>query len=162
MAACTAPSPPQTDVGDAAIVGYARAVLNDLQGASIAEGREYCGYIFLAPGTGRLAHTVSPPGAVDFCDYGYAPATTVASFHTHGDYTPDYDSEIPSVEDVVGSVDIGFDDYLATPGGRFWFIGSDGTARLICGPGCLVSDPAYRPDPTLPVRDTYSLGNLAG
>lgn len=161
LAACAAsPSPPALP-GDPAIASYARTVLNDLQTRSIAESREYCGYIYRQPGSGRLAHTLSPAGAVDFCDYGFAPTTTVASFHTHGNHSVDYDSEVPSVDDLAGSVEIGYDDYLATPGGRFWLVGADGVARLICGPGCLISDPAYRPDPTLPVRAEYTLAALA-
>lgn len=137
---------------------YAKSVLNSLQPPSFAEGREFCGYIFVDE-SGSLAHTVAR-GTVDFCDYNAAPATTVASYHTHGNFAEGYDSEIPSVDDLSGSVEIGFDDYLGTPGGRFWINGANGVSRLICGQGCLKSDPNYRPDPLLPVDNQYTLGDL--
>jgi len=158
LGACTQPpQPPQTK--DSALVqSYAKSVLNDLAQPSFTQGIEFCGYIF-ETGTGGFDHTVTL-GTVDFCDYGPAPETTVASYHTHGNYAPDYDSEIPSVEDVEGSVDIGFNDYLGTPGGRFWINGADGVARLLCDAGCLKSDPNYRPDPTLPVDNSYTLRDL--
>ncbi len=111
---------------------------------------------------GALTHTRPRRGRVDFCDYGIAPSTTVASFHTHGQYLDGYDSEIPSFDDAKGSIDIGYDDYLGTPGGRFWVIGADGRSILLCGEGCLPSDPNYRDDPSLPVDNAYTIGELAG
>ena len=141
------------------VQAYAKTVLNDLLPASFAEGREFCGYIFVQP-NGTLSHTQPRAGRVDFCDYGLAPTTTVASFHTHGQYLPQYDSEIPSFDDARGSIDIGYDDYLGTPGGRFWVIGADGESNLLCGVGCLPSDPNYREDPSLPVDNAYTVGEL--
>ncbi len=162
LAACAGGvTPPAASSDTRAVQAYARAVLTDLNKSSFEQEREFCGYIFVTP-EGGLSHTQPKAGLVDFCDYGIAPATTVASFHTHGQYLPGYDSEIPSFDDAKGSVDIGYDDYLGTPGGRFWVIGADGRSALLCGEGCLPSDPNYRDDPTLPVDNAYTIGELAG
>lgn len=154
LAGCAAPQSTTT------VTGYAKSVLNDLQGPSIAQGREFCGYI-VRDQSGALDHTVAPAGSIDTCDYGYVPANAVASFHTHGDYNASYDSEIPSLDDARSSIDVALDDYLATPGGRFWVIGANGISRLLCDAGCLQSDPAYRPDPALPVDNVYAVQQLA-
>lgn len=158
LTACAAPPASEQSGAASDVQDYAKAVLNSLAAPSFTQGIEFCGYIFEGA-DGALAHTVKS-GGVDFCDYGPAPGTTVASYHTHGDYAVGYDSEIPSVDDVEGSVGIGFDDYLGTPGGRFWINRADGVAQLICGAGCLESDPDYVPDPTLPVDNRYTLSDL--
>ena len=161
LGACAAPAPPPAAPATSSNVQtYARGVLNSLAGPSFTEEIEFCGYIF-EDDNGDLAHTIAA-GSLDFCDYGSAPATTVASYHTHGNYEPNYDSEIPSVDDLEGSIDIGYDDYLGTPGGRFWINRADGVSELICGAGCLKSDPNYLPDPTLPVDNRYTLRDLEG
>ena len=137
----------------------AKQVLNDLQPTSITQQREFCGYIYRDT-NGALRTTAPQAGSVDACDYGFAPKTTVASFHTHGNHDNAYDSEIPSIDDAQASVDTGIGDYLATPGGRLWWIGADGISVQLCGPGCMTADPAYRPDPALPVDSNYTLGAL--
>lgn len=161
LSAC-AGVPPRLDVtaDQSEVQAYARAVLTDLNQRSFTEEREFCGYIF-TQADGGLTHTQPRAGRVDFCDYGLAPPTTVASFHTHGQYLAGYDSEIPSFDDAKGSVDIGYDDYLGTPGGRFWVVAANGRSTLLCDAGCLPSDPNYRDDPTLPVDNTYTIGELA-
>lgn len=144
---------------DPELQAFAKMLLNDLQPASIAEQREYCGYIYRETNS-ALASTSPQSGTLDACDYGYAPETTVASFHTHGNHLDGYDSEIPSVEDAQGSVDTGISDFLVTPGGRLWWIGADGISIELCGERCLIADATYAPDPTLPVDSQYSLSEL--
>lgn len=157
LAAC-AGAQPEPRAPQPQVQTYARSVVNSLQPQSFANQREYCGYIYLTPND-TLAHTTRA-GDLSSCDYGRAPSGTIASFHTHGHYAPGYDSEIPSVDDATGSIDSGLDDYLGTPGGRFWIIGADGRSDLICDAGCLQSDPNYRDDPSLPVDNAYTLGEL--
>lgn len=159
LVACAGAPTPSSTASPSQVQTYAKGVLDTLLPKSFVEEREFCGYIFVRP-DGSLAHTTPRPGRVDFCDYGPAPVTTVASFHTHGHYLPGFDSEIPSFDDARGSVDIGYDDYLGTPGGRFWVIGADGRSSLLCGVGCLPSDPNYREDPTLPVDNAYTVREL--
>lgn len=144
---------------DPDLQAFAKTVLNDLQPASIAEQREYCGYIY-RDANGALASTAAQSGTLDACDYGFAPTTTVASFHTHGNHLPAYDSEIPSVDDALASVDTGISDFLVTPGGRLWWIGADGVSVQLCGENCMVADATYAPDPALPVDSRYSLREL--
>lgn len=144
---------------DPDVQAFAKTVLNDLQPASIQQQREFCGYIF-REATGHLRSAAPRTGTVDACDYGRAPITAIASYHTHGNHLAAYDSEIPSVDDAQASVDTGLGDYLATPGGRLWWIGADGISVQLCGAGCMVADATYAPDPLLPVDSTYSLREL--
>lgn len=147
---------------DAHVTALARAVLAQIQERSIANRREYCGMIG-RDATGRLVLGKVRKGSAGACRPPRDPAgfIAVASFHTHGAYDPDYDNEVPSVGDVLSDMKEATDGYIATPGGRLWFVDRrDGTVRLLCGPGCLPVDPDHVPDPDLPVRDTYTLPAL--
>jgi len=55
----------------------------------------------------------------------------------------------------------GVDGYVATPGGRLWFIdGQSGRARQICGLGCLTQDPDFKPEIYGPIKQSYTLGEI--
>ena len=87
----------------------AREILLELQSRSFAENREYCGYIGLMPDGTYMATEVTR-GTSDSClsrgdESRFVEVT--ASFHTHAGYDPDADSEVPSVEDLVGDIDEG-------------------------------------------------------
>ena len=74
LVSCTEERPPiisQTDD----INQFAISVLNDLQPISIAEEREYCGYIFETE-DGRLAATAARPGTESLNRYSAPPPTT--------------------------------------------------------------------------------------
>ena len=123
-------------------VTLAREVLRILQPTSIAENREYCGYIGYVKG--RL--TVSSPqrGTATRCAPLIPPGMKLtASYHTHSAFDPDTWSEIPSQLDVDGDREFGIDGYVSTPAGRFWYIDTEAmTITQLCGVGCLPSDPS--------------------
>lgn len=147
---------------DRSEVAFARKVLSSVQGKSFASNREFCGTIG-ATEDGRLVASHPRRGGRDGC----RPRDPVgawevfASYHTHAGFDEGADSELPSVSDVLSDMDEGLDGYLATPGGRFWFIdGQSGTVRQICGVGCLPSDPDFVPGLWGVIRKRYSLGQL--
>lgn len=141
---------------------FARQILTGLQAKSFASNREFCGIIGRTA-DGRLIASHPRRGQRDGCRPRdpLGAATVIASFHTHAGFDAEADSELPSVSDVRSDMDEGLDGYLATPGGRFWFIdGQTGSVRQICGPGCLPADPAFEPGIWKPVRKRYSLSEL--
>ncbi|MEL6685899.1 MAG: DUF4329 domain-containing protein [Pseudomonadota bacterium] len=146
----------QTDDVDA----FATQVLNDLQPASIAEGREYCGYIYATP-TGQLIATGPRAGRAAYCDLPPPFPAVIASYHTHGSYSDQYDNEVPSVDDVEGDFDAGIDGYIGTPAGRVWLVDYDAQiARQLCDVMCITSDPNDDPDDAGFIPQTFTLEEL--
>ncbi len=142
------------------IDSYAQRFLNALQPRSFAESREYCGF-FVANRDGQVVGTAPRAGTADSCVAGFIPANAIASYHTHGGYLPNYFNEVPSISDAVSAMDVELDDYVSTPGGRFWRVDGDtGTAITLCGRGCLAQDPIFRPDPRNPIAVRYTLDQL--
>lgn len=143
-------------------LSFARDILSGIQENSFAANREYCGMIGLDQ-DGRLVASRPRKGRVDSClprDPRDA-VEIIASYHTHGGFGADYDSEVPSTTDVIGDMDEGVDGYVSTPGGRFWFIdGQTGVARLICSLGCLPQDPDFVPGVWGKIRARYTLSDL--
>lgn len=148
---------------DAAELSAARAVLLQLQPRSFAENLEYCGYVGRMP-DGRLTATEVTRGDAWGCLSRADESRfveVVASFHTHAAFSRDADSEVPSSSDVVGDREEGVNGYVATPGGRLWFIdGRRGVATQICGPGCMGQDPDFIPGDAGPIAPSYSLQQL--
>jgi hypothetical protein len=179
VAACAAPPPPGAQLasfpapparqmptaeatGTGAELAFARQILTELQHRSFAGQREYCGYLGLDP-QGRLIATPFSPGAEASCPLPRVPPgmTVLASFHTHGAYSPWFASEWPTTQDMATDAADGIDGYISTPGGRLWYVDSDRmTVRLICGPGCLPQDPDYRPEHDGPLRPVMTYGDL--
>lgn len=147
---------------DKAEVDLSRAVLATAQPASFTSNREYCGTIG-ADANGRLLVSQPRQGRRDSCQPRDHPnaVEVFASYHTHGSFDPDADSEVPSVSDVLGDMDEGLDGYVATPGGRLWFIdGQTGVVRQLCGTGCLPSDPDFVPGVFGQIATRYTLDQL--
>ena len=122
-----------------------RQVFAQLQPISFRENVEYCGYVGLDY-DGRLVASRATPGDEGSCLSDDPDNITVitASYHTHGAYSPDYYNEVPSGDDMEGDEEEGIDGWVATPGGRLWYIDTeDMIARQVCGIGCLVSDPRF-------------------
>ncbi|MDX8348711.1 DUF4329 domain-containing protein [Cognatiyoonia sp. IB215446] len=139
---------------------FATSVLNDLQTRSIAESREYCGYIFETE-DGRLAATPANRGAEDYCDLPAPDADVIASYHTHGSFSAEYDNEVPSVDDVTSDFEAGIDGYISTPGGRIWLVDySDQIARQLCSAGCVISDPQNDPANSGFIPQSFTLSEL--
>ena len=157
----------------AALAGPARAewndaerkfviqTLNQLQKLSFKHHREYCGFLGVTA-HGKFATGGLSQGTLDSCfptkpDY----LTVTASFHTHGGFDSTHWSEVPSLQDVDSDAAGGTNGWVATPGGRLWFInGTTRTLTLVCGPGCMISDPNYVPNVPGPVGSAYTYDEL--
>lgn len=147
---------------DPALHIFAAEFLEAVQARSFKTGVEFCGY-FGVDQSGEYVGTKPQKGRDSSCVTRRWPPRIriVASYHTHGIYDPNADNEIPSVLDVETDMEEGIDGYLATPGGRLWFIdGASGTARQICGRACLISDPGFLPEPHWPVPVWITLEDL--
>ena len=130
---------------DGAELALAKRVLAELNPVSIRDNREYCGYIGFDD-DGRLAFSQPARGDLESCEPNDPDelAVIVASYHTHAAYSPDYYNELPSGEDVEGDEAEGIDGYVATPGGRLWYIDTEEMViSQICGIGCLPKDPDF-------------------
>jgi hypothetical protein len=141
---------------------FVTAILTDLQGESFRVNSEHCGYIGL-DGAGNLMQTQSLRGTEASCTLPQVPAgmTLLASYHTHGTYSPRYASEFPTSTDMLTDASDGIDGYISTPGGRLWYVDSDTmTVRELCGRGCLPQDPNYVAADDGPVRPLMSLRDL--
>jgi Domain of unknown function (DUF4329) len=133
-----------------------------LQPLSIRHDREYCGHIgYDAKGVLRAtepfpgdASTCLPRDPVELAD-------VVASYHTHAAFALDFHNELPSQQDVDGDAEQGMDGYVATPGGRLWFVdGKEQTVRQICPVNCLPTDPKFVFSDGGPVEKFYTYDRL--
>ncbi len=140
---------------------FAKAVLGQLQQRSFSENREFCGYIG-RDADGRWRASLAYRGHQDSCDPRFPEdMTVVASFHTHGGFMEDASSEVPSVNDMEADEAEGIDGYVATPGGRLWYIDTtEMVASQLCGIGCLVQDPAFVAGADGEVYQSYSVDEL--
>lgn len=162
IAACLSFMPADGDAQTAEEVEFAKWLLSDVQPLSIQRDREYCGLIGIDE-VGDLVATEPRRGRRASCRPRVEPdwMQVTASYHTHAASREGYDNEVPSVADVEGDMAEGVNGFVATPGGRLWFIdGQTGVSSLICGPRCLPSDVAYQSDPDDPVADRYTLDQL--
>jgi hypothetical protein len=139
-----------------------KQIFADLNPHSIAENKEFCGYIGLDD-DGNLAFSEPTPGDNDSClaDDPSNINIITTSYHTHAAFSPDYSSELPSGTDMEGDEDEGIDGWVATPGGRLWYIDTDDmTTRQICGIGCLPSDPNFIAGDSGIIEQSYSYDEL--
>ncbi len=149
------PDPLETDA-------LARAVLAGLQPMSFEDEVEFCGYIARQP-SGELRASPARRGTFDTCTYSEPgkDEELLASFHTHGSFTLEYDAEVPSVDDMLGDIEDGTIGYVSTPGGRLWRIDPDTEVAIqLCGLDCLPSDPEFESGVWGPVRSRYDLPAL--
>lgn len=124
---------------------FAITVLNGIQAQSIAEHREYCGYIWQDQ-AGRLQATRPVAGTRLGCEMPAPQVGTgiLASYHTHGAYDAALAGEVPSAVDLHGDFAYGMNGYVSTPAGRVWLVDNQTrSTRQICGRGCVRSDPRY-------------------
>ena len=139
-----------------------QAMFRVMNAQSIAYNREVCGHILRNP-AGRLEVSKASWGGPDSCGMIPTPAgyEVVSSWHTHAAWAQGYDNEVPSLIDVEGDMSQGIDGWLATPGGRLWYInGQTGEIHQFCGPECLPSDPNSQMDARGPVNKYYTLSEL--
>ena len=153
------PTVPQSEVQ-----AFAKQQLDTLQARSFEGNLELCGIIFETK-DGELGVSRPADGDEASCDLAYFDEpgmVPVASFHTHGRHSREYDGEVPSLIDIQSDIASGLDGYIATPGGRLWHIDHrEAEARLACGPGCLTQDPAYQPCTGDAIAETYTVEALS-
>lgn len=148
---------------DPAELEVAREILMELQPRSFAENREYCGYIGLLPDGGYMATEVSRGDEWSCLSRGDESRflEVTASFHTHAAFDTAADSEVPSSDDLRGDMEEGVNGYVATPGGRLWYIdGDSGVAVQLCGLGCVGQDPDFIAGDAGPIAGRYTLDDL--
>ncbi len=116
-----------------------------IQPISIGENVEYCGEMgFDADGVLRISEPVKGEEASCLPEVDQNIVIVTASYHTHGAYSPDYFNEVPSVTDIEADEEEGIDGYVATPGGRLWYVDTtDMEVSQLCGLGCLYADPDF-------------------
>ncbi|MEP5939104.1 MAG: DUF4329 domain-containing protein [Erythrobacter sp.] len=150
-------------VTDAEVQSFAKQQLSDLQVRSFTEDVELCGIIF-EDSNGDLGASAIIEGNRASCDINYFDEpgmAPIASFHTHGAYGEEFDSEVPSTLDLESDIANQMDGYISTPGGRFWRIDwREQQALLECGPSCLPTDPTHQPCAGFPPKREYTLANL--
>ena len=145
----------------AAEVRAAKQVLADAQARSFAENREYCGYLGYSA-SGALVSTRPRRGHLDECTpYWPRNMEVVASWHTHAAYDEGAWSEVPTVNDIEADEAEGVDGYIATPGGRVWYVDTtDMVVSQLCGLGCIQSDPRFIRGAEGPIRQSYTYREL--
>ena len=139
-----------------------KRIFAELQPLSIKKNREYCGYIGLNA-DGKLTMSPAKRGRKGTCEPSDPDMleVVIASYHTHGAYSSNYVNELPSTEDVEGDEAEGIDGWVATPGGRLWYIDTgDMVISQVCGLGCLPSDPDFIEGDTGAVEKSYHYKEL--
>lgn len=148
---------------DQAIAAFAKTTLDDLQRRSFAQRKEFCGLI-LEDDQGNLGVSAVFEGRESNCDLPWLSPMgqyPVATFHTHGAFNANYDSEVPSRIDLEADIEEQIDGFVATPGGRLWKIDwQEEAAEQLCGEGCVASDPRYRAEPRDDIARSYTLPEL--
>ena len=146
---------------DAREVALVRDVFAELQPLSFRKKREYCGYLGLTR-EAELVATAPVPGDMASCAADFpADLAVVASYHTHGTFDEGYYNEMPSLTDIDSDSAAYLNGYVATPGGRLWYI--DGRNRVtvqLCGVGCLPVAPLFSKDRDGEVAEAYTYDDL--
>lgn len=146
---------------DEGVDTFALRLLSDLQRDALERRVESCGYIYRQAGALRAR---IQRGNREFCDSTPdsipEEAELVASFHNHGAFTEDFDSEVPSADDLDADREDELNGYVATPGGRVWKIRwRESVAEQLCV-GCVARDPRHRDGVFLPIRPRYTRAEL--
>ncbi len=133
-----------------------------LQQRSFDKRREHCGFIGYSQ-KGKLVASEVTPGSRDSCPL-FLPRdiAVIATFHTHGSFEVPYFNELPSETDMLSDRALNVDGWVATPGGRLWFIDSRAmVARQICGVGCLPVAPGFYKAQAGEIAQSYSFEALS-
>ncbi|MEP1423126.1 MAG: DUF4329 domain-containing protein [Erythrobacter sp.] len=146
------------------VQAFAKEQLDALQERSFSENIELCGIIF-ETSEGELGASRKIGGDEATCDLSYFDEpgmVPIASFHTHGRFSRDYDGEVPSLTDIESDIASGLDGYISTPGGRFWHIDHERqVANLVCGPDCMIQDARYQPCANDVIPSRFTISELA-
>lgn len=156
-AVCALPAMAQ----DADELRVAREVLTRLQDQSFDKKREYCGYIGYDE-NGRLIASTPVAGTMDGCSATFPRNLAItASYHTHGDFDHGYFNEVPSTIDMEGDKEFYMNGYVATPGGRLWYIDTQiMVAQQVCGISCLPSSTRFEKGAKGEIAQSYTYDEL--
>ncbi len=140
---------------------FVKKIFEPLQHRSFAKKREYCGFIGYDKG-GKLTATEPVEGTSNGCGLTLPyDVAVIASYHTHGAFDIPYYNEIPSDIDMLSDQSMRINGWIATPGGRLWFVDSRAmVARQICGLGCLPVAPGFYKSQAGDVAESYSFEAL--
>jgi len=141
----------------------AQQVLTGLQSRSFKTGREFCGLLGRNK-DGAIVATRPRRGNANDClpfTFRGRGITALASYHTHGAYDHDADSEVPSYADLVADTSEGLIGFVATPGGRLWVnLPDQAISRQICGLRCLPQDRHFNQGDWGVINKSYTLRQL--
>lgn len=143
-------------------VDFVLRLFERLQPLSFGKEREHCGFIG-RDADGRLVATDPMPGLYASCTSPWPSGLRVlASYHTHGSFDAGYHNELPSEVDMLSDQALGVDGWIATPGGRLWFVESDRmVTKQICGVGCLPVAPGFTKSHSGVIAKGYTFDELA-
>ncbi|MEX0349458.1 MAG: DUF4329 domain-containing protein [Paracoccaceae bacterium] len=153
----TDPAPPTPEQVEAVKMRFV-----DLQEQSFATDLEYCGYLLRLP-DGTLGFSEMVQGGHNGCtpELPQPGSTLLASMHTHGSYDPEVPAEFPTVIDIDSDRRERVNGFVATPGGRLWFIDSSvGRVTQLCGLNCLPQDPFFQAGDDGIIAQSYTRAEL--
>jgi hypothetical protein len=125
-------------------VAFVRDVFAQVQLLSFRKGVEVCGFVGYDR-DGELAISGPEIGEYASCSMDWpANLTVIASYHTHGLFDADYINELPSDIDMLSDQSLGVNGWIATPGGRLWYVDSERmVTKQVCTLGCLPMAPGF-------------------
>jgi hypothetical protein len=148
---------------DVRLRAAAQQVLTGLQSRSFRTGREFCGLLGRNK-DGAIVATRPRKGNADSCrphEFRGRGMVALASYHTHGAYDHDADTEVPSFEDLDADMDEGLIGFISTPGGRLWVnLPDKAVSRQLCGIRCLPQDRHFQQGDWGLINKQYTLRQL--
>lgn len=134
---------------------------NSIQQRTFDNNREFCGYVGIDE-NGNFTTTEPTKGDADSCLANDPPEDfeDFASYHTHGAFSIDADSELPSSNDLIIDIEEQVDGYIATPGGRIWFNDSQNKITTMLCENCVMHDPNFNGELLDPVKKTYTVKQI--
>lgn len=142
-------------------LAYMKKFFSSIQQRTFDANREYCGHVGIDE-KGDLITSIPKKGQEDSCTADQTPPDflIIASYHTHGAFSIDADSEAPSTIDLQADIIEQMDGWIGTPGGRIWFNDNiNQTATMACE-NCILKDPNFDGSQLDPVLKFYTLDQL--
>ena len=142
-------------------IAFMMDLFERLQPQSFAKEREYCGFLGRDV-DGTLRATEPTAGDRDSCPLVWpGDMEVIASYHTHGTFDFAYYNELPSDTDMLNDQSLGVNGWIATPGGRLWYVDSERmVTKQICGQGCLPIAPGFYKSQAGDIATGYTFDEL--
>ena len=142
-------------------IDFMKGFFTRLQEKSFQKRSEYCGFVVRCP-VGQLRVTQPLQGNRDSCSLEWPDDMEVtASYHTHDAFELIYYNELPSDLDMQSDQELEVNGWIATPGGRLWYIDSEQmVATQVCGVGCLPVAPNFYKAQAGDIAPTYTFDEL--